>query len=218
MCPAPATEAPAEPPLDWGAYHLNDFDASAFQANGVVADVGCGTGRYLEDLRTNGNRALGIDLDESSLQECRRLGLLVAFGCAEHLPVRTSCLDGVLCKVVIPYTDEDRALAEIARVLKPGAVGHLFYHGAGYYLRYLLVARTWRHRFYGLRTLVNTWLFAVSGRRLPAFLGDTLYQSHRRLAQYYGRKGLRLRHNAEARRFCGLPVFIYHVVEKVAHW
>ena len=159
--------------------------------------------------------AFGIDVDDGLLRECRRQGLRVLKAFAEDLPVRTSSIDGLICKVVIPLTVEDRAVGEIARVLKRGGLGHLCVHGSGYSLRYLLRAPTWKLRFYGMRTLINTWLYATSGLRLPGFLGDTLYQSERRLAKYYRKTGLRLSRRTETRRFLGLPVFIYHTVEKV---
>lgn len=204
------------PAVNWSPYFLADFSFCALPVRGIVADIGCGRGTELEGLGGNDCSAFGIDVDEGALLECRSRGLRVLRAHAEQLPVRTACLDGAVCKVVVPYTDESRVLSEIARVLKPGGVGHFSYHGAGYYLRYLLAGRTLALRFYGLRTLFNTWLYALSGRRLPGLFGDTIYQSRRRLAKHYGNAGLRLRQNREAKTFYGWPVFIYHVVEKAA--
>jgi SAM-dependent methyltransferase len=204
--------------VNWGPYFLADFSFSALPVRGIVADIGCGRGTELEGLEANDCSAFGIDVDEGALLECRSRGLRVLRAHAEELPMRTACLDGAVCKVVLPYTDESRALTEIARVLKPGGVGHFSYHGAGYYLRYLLEGRTWAFRLYGLRTLFNTWFFALSGRRLPGFLGDTIYQSSGRLAKHYRNAGLRLRQNREAKTFYGWPVFMYHVVERGPDW
>lgn len=200
--------------MNWTPYFRTDFSFSALPVRGLVADVGCGGGTELEGLRRHGLSSVGIDLDDRSLAECRNRGLRVLKARAEQLPMKTSCLDGAVCKVVLPYTDESRALAEIARVLKPGGVGHLCYHGAGYYVRYLVAAENWKFRVYGLRTLLNTWVYSLSGRRLPGFLGDTIYQSRRRLGRHYRGSGLLLRRTAEAKTFWGWPVFIYHVVEK----
>ena len=69
-------------------------------------------------------------------------------------------------------------------------------------------------RVYGLRTLVNTWAYATTGRRLPGFFGDTLYQSERRLTRYYRQHGLVLRRRTESKSFLGRPVFLYHTLEK----
>jgi hypothetical protein len=133
------------------------------------------------------------------------------------MPFRGQAFDGVVCKVVVPYTDEARVLVEIARLLKPAGAARVCCHGAGYYLRYLLCHTSdWKFRIYGLRSLVNTWVYALLGKRLPGFVGDTLYQSRRRLRNYYRACHLRLVEEHPSPTFLGFPVFIYHVVEKVA--
>ena len=133
---------------------------------------------------------------------------------AEEIPLESAAVDGVVCNVVLPYTDERRTIREIGRILKDAGVGVCCYHGIGYYLRYMLAGTSWKFRFYGLRALVNTWLYAVTGMRLPGFLGDTLYQSRRRLTRYYRESHLRLRQTHRSRTFLGCPVFIYHTIQK----
>ncbi len=158
--------------------------------------------------------ALGLDLDRELLLKCRQHGLTVFQGRAEEMPIKAGSIDGLLCRVALPYTDEAPVLAEIGRVLKAGGVGRLCSVGAGYYARYFLLGQTWRLRFYGLRTLVNTWFYAASGRRLPGFWGDTTYQSIRRLGRYYDDNDLRLVKEEAAKTFWGFPVFIYHLIRK----
>ncbi len=116
-------------------------------------------------------------MDRELAARGRAAGYAVSRAKAEALPFRDGTLDGLVCKVVIPYTDEARAIAEVARVLRPGAVAHVSYHGLGYYLRYLFMDKNWKRRVYAARVLVNTAVYAITGRRLPGFLGDTLYQS-----------------------------------------
>ena len=108
-------------------------------------------------------------------------------GRAEKLPFENATFDGVICKGVIPFTAPASAFREIACVLKPGAVAQFCYLSSGFHLRYLLMGPDgWlRHRLYGLRTLINTWLFEAADRVLPRFLGDTTYQSQRRVRKYY---------------------------------
>jgi hypothetical protein len=115
---------------------------------------------------------------------------------------------------VIPYTDEQLAIAEIGRVLAPGGVAVLYLHGIGYSLRYLLRPDIWKRSVYAAKTIVNTVVYRVVRRRLPGFLGDTLFQSERRLGRCYLSAGLRLESTIPSRRFVGLPVFISHVVRK----
>ena len=114
----------------------------------------------------------------------------------------------------VPDHDPEEVAAEIARVLAPGGTARLSYHGLGYSLRYLIADRNWKRRVYGLRTIANTWVYRITGARLPGFWGDTIYQDRRRLERYYTASGLTLVDEHPAATFAGAPVFIYHVVRK----
>jgi SAM-dependent methyltransferase len=115
---------------------------------------------------------------------------------------------------VLPFTDEDQAFAEIARVLRPGGRLEAYYIGAGFALRDLLVNSDVRKRYYGLRSLINSVMTGVAGRKLPGKYGDTVYVTHRRLAELYARHGLILRAHTPSPSFLGQPVFIYHSAER----
>jgi len=141
-------------------------------------------------------------------------GIPVIIAAAESLPFRGESCHGILCKVVLPYTDERRAITEIARVVAKGGVAVVYLHGLGYSLRYLLKPDTWKRSVYAARTIFNTMVYRLSGRRLPGFLGDTIFQSDGRLRRYYRSAGLTLESAIQARRFLGQPVFIGHVVRK----
>jgi SAM-dependent methyltransferase len=197
-------------------YVLSDYSFVRFPPGARVLDLGCGDGLELAGLSSHGATAIGVDPYWPSLKECRRQQLRVAQARAEELPIRNLSLDGVLCKGVVPYTDEQRAFSEINRVLKSGAPAYCVYLGAGYYLRYFLYWHYWKYNFYGLRVLLNTWLFTLTGLKLPGFLGDTVYQTRRQVARYYKRNGLELVSDVPARTFLGFPVFIYQAVRKVA--
>jgi SAM-dependent methyltransferase len=200
--------------LSWQKYLLQDWTFASIAPGGVVVDVGCGDGRQLQEVQRWQSLGIGIDVDAAALAHCRQASLRVARARAEQMPIRTEAVDGLLCKVVLPYTDESGVVREIARVLRPGGGARLSGHGAGYYLRYLVSGPSWKYRVYAVRALLNTWLYAASGRRLPGFAGDTVYQSDRRLRSYYSRNGLSLVGTGPAPRFLGLPVFIYHSVRK----
>jgi ubiquinone/menaquinone biosynthesis C-methylase UbiE len=137
-------------------------------------------------------------------------GFQAICGAAEDLPVESESFDGVVCKVVLPYTDERKAIAEWARVLRPGGRVRAAYHGAGYYLRCIETGPDFLFRLYGIRSLVNTWWYALTDRRLPGFIGDTIYQSTKRLIQYYAEFGLALERETPAPTYRRKPVFIYH--------
>jgi SAM-dependent methyltransferase len=180
----------------WSRYILYDYSFSDFSPVTCVVDVGCGRGAQLEQVVGRGCRAIGVDLDGEALAVCARQGLAVVRARAEALPFRTGSLGGLICKVVLPYTDEARALGEFARVLAPHGTAFVCSHGPGYYLRYLLGSPLWKERFYGLRAIVNTCLYAV------------------RLDRAYRRLGLRLVEDTRSPSFMGLPVFIYQKLER----
>jgi SAM-dependent methyltransferase len=185
-----------------------------YPPGGIVLDIGCGEGAQLSALREAGRQAIGLDLAPEAVRASRAIGHPVIIAGAERLPVRSECCHGILCKVVLPYTDERRAIAEIGRVLGTGGVALLYFHGLGYSLRYLLKPDIWKRSVYAARTIVNTLVYRLCGTRLPGFLGDTIFQSDRRLRRYYGQAGLTLEATIPSRRFLGQPVFIGHVVRK----
>jgi SAM-dependent methyltransferase len=200
----------------WSAYLSSPPEMSHYQPGGTVLDVGCGNGEQLTRLRAAGCRAIGLELAPEAARTCRTMGHSVIIARAEKLPFRSNSCHGVLCKVVIPYTDERLAIEEIGRVLAPGGVAVLYLHGLGYSLRYLVKPEPdlWKLSLYAARTIVNTAVYRLLGRRLPGFLGDTLFQSEARMRGYYRAGGLRLESGAHSARFLGQPVFITHVIRK----
>lgn len=198
----------------WEAYTLPDTQAN-FEPGAVVIDVGCGNGKELKQLAERGCVAIGLDVDASALADCRRANLPVVLAPAEHMPLRARAFDGLICNVAIPYTDESQVIQEIGRILKAGARGYMCYHGFGYFFRYVVAGPSFRMRFYGVRSILNTWYYRLIGNRLPGFWGDTLYQTRARLLKYYQRDGLKLVESRTGKKFLGLPVFIYDLVVKV---
>ena len=202
-------------PREWGPFVLSEYDFSDFAQGAFVLDVGCGEGTQLLRLEQRGCVSLGLDLAISPLLRCRQRNLPVVRARAEALPIRTGKLDGIICKVALPYTEERLVVREFARVLKPGGRAFLSCHAAGYYVRYFTFSPSAKRLVYSARTFLNTWWYALTGRRLPGFLGDTVYQSRRRLRLYYRENALQLTSDQPAPNYLGLPVFLYHQVSKV---
>ena len=199
----------------WADFIRQDFSYDDFAPGSRVLDVGCGGGEQLERLRRAGFDAVGVEPSAEQVDALVARGLNAICGVAEQLPVESQSFDGIVCKVVLPYTDERKAIAEWARVLRPGGRVRASYHGAGYYLRYLMDGPGLAHRVYATRSLVNTWWYALTERRLPRFVGDTLYQSAKRLGEYYREFGFVLERETPSPRFGGKPVFIYHELRRV---
>jgi SAM-dependent methyltransferase len=199
---------------EWAGYIAEDFRFGDYPAGSRVLDIGFGMGEQMRALANRGCHGFGLEVDPDLVARGRADGRSVCRAQAEALPFGSGGFDGVICKVVVPYTDEARAIGEIARVLRPGGIARVSYHGLGYFLRYLLADPDWKRRIYGARTIANTALYRATGQRLPGFWGDTLYQSERRLRRYYDEAGLELVEQRPPARFAGAPVFIYHVLTK----
>jgi len=108
---------------------------------GKVLDVGCGSGAFLKELRDMGFDVTGVDISQGMLAASRkRLGVeghksirvhLVP-GDIECLPFQREEFDLVICIGVVGYLFQDeQALSEIYRVLKPG--GHLLIYLSNVY-------------------------------------------------------------------------------------
>jgi ubiquinone/menaquinone biosynthesis C-methylase UbiE len=109
---------------------------------GRVLDIGCGAGQQLRPFVGDG-RVVGIGIDTSPQTGVAGRHLFardeprarVAFvrGTAEQLPFADATFDLVVCRLVLPYTDNKLALAEMARVLRPQGALLLKFHHARFY-------------------------------------------------------------------------------------
>jgi SAM-dependent methyltransferase len=114
------------PPID-----LHDIVKRFFIANGVTADIGCGSGREVAWLNANGFPAKGFDASEGLLTEARRRYRLLGFAHAELpnlLGIAASTFDNVLCETVIMHLDHAQIAPSVRRMLeitKPGGILYL---------------------------------------------------------------------------------------------
>jgi SAM-dependent methyltransferase len=201
----------------WKRQFLEVEIPNSLPPNTLILDAGCADGKEMRTLKAHGYRTIGFDVDWGALELCRDHGKHVFLARAEEIPLTTGCLGALTSTVVIPLTDEALVLREFSRVLKTGGLAYLSYHGWPYYVRHLLAKSSgWKLRVYAARALLNSWWYAVTGQRLPGFLGDTLYQSPRRLAKYYRRYGLTLVRQWPAQTFMGKLVFFFHIVKKTS--
>lgn len=194
-------------------WHSEHFKRS-FAPGGFVVDVGCGHGWMLGELRRRGYRGIGTEVADELVEATRAGGNDAVLAPAEALPLESASADGVVLAGVLPFTDEEKAFSEIARVLRPGGRLEAYYLGPGFGLRDLLLGRNWRERYMGARALTNTLLMLLVGRKLPGRLGKAVYATHGRLAAFYKRHGLVLNTHTPSPTFLGLPVFIYHSVDR----
>ena len=151
-------------------------DVGALEINRVL-DIGCGIGQALYHLAVSrGASGVGIDISALGLRMGReffathlpeaRVAFVRALG--ESLPFEPDSFDLVHCGLALPYMDNARAFAEVARVLRPGGLFLLKIHHARYYLR-----RFWREG-----VTAGDILAAIHGGRVLA--AGTLYHLVRR--------------------------------------
>ena len=87
-----------------------------------VLDVACGNGLSSEPLAQRGLSITGIDTSEPMLEKARARIPQAEFvrGNAESLPFGRAEFHGAICAQAIHWMDQDKALAEMSRVVRPG--------------------------------------------------------------------------------------------------
>jgi SAM-dependent methyltransferase len=92
-----------------------------------VLEIGCGTAATLSMLAKEGYQVAGLDMSTDAQQFAAERSIPVAIGSADALPYPDHQFDVVLLLDVIEHIAEDTvALAEAARVLRPGGIVVLF--------------------------------------------------------------------------------------------
>lgn len=96
--------------------------------NAVVADIGTGTGFLAEGLAPRAAKVYGFDASNEMLQVARRnlagfSNVELKQSAGDSLPLPDGSLDGVFANMYLHHAaDPLAAIAEMARVLKPGGV------------------------------------------------------------------------------------------------
>jgi arsenite methyltransferase len=93
------------------------LDRLDLAAGARVADVACGDGATLRRLERRGLLGIGVDVEPRAVVRAGR----AVVGDAHALPLATSAYDAVVCECAVSTFDDPlRALAEMARVVRPG--------------------------------------------------------------------------------------------------
>lgn len=89
----------------------------------VLVDLACGAGLLAPHVEGLGYRHVGLDITESALKQAREHGVTPVRADVLHLPLPDSVADVVAAGEILEHvTDLPRAVAEAARVLRPGGV------------------------------------------------------------------------------------------------
>jgi ubiquinone/menaquinone biosynthesis C-methylase UbiE len=98
---------------------------------GDSLDAGMGPGRLLAQLAGRGWTVSGLDASAEMVSAARRrlpdAAPRLEHGSIESLPFQSSSFDVVVATGVLEYSEVERALAELARVLRPGGRALLSY-------------------------------------------------------------------------------------------
>ncbi|WP_395061857.1 class I SAM-dependent methyltransferase [Paraburkholderia silvatlantica] len=151
-----------------------------------IIDVGCGQGKSFRLLAEafRPRRIVGVDYHEASLElaaraarTCRekmqtQTGFELLHGDCASLPLPTASADIVFCHQTFHHlVEQERALAEFHRVLKPGGV-LLFAESTEAYIRSWVIRLLFRHPMHvqksanGYLEMIRTAGFHFSGRNV----------------------------------------------------
>lgn len=87
----------------------------------VALDLGCGVGANLPVLHALAREVIAVDASPEAIRWCHRRGLTsVRLGDATAIELADHSVDLVTCLDVLEHVDDERAMAEIRRVLRPG--------------------------------------------------------------------------------------------------
>lgn len=97
------------------------LDDLALPARAAILDVGCGSGRTLDELRAYGTVA-GLDPSPMAVAAAQARGHDARLATAEAAPFPAHSFDLVTCLDVLEHTPDDRrTLSELLRLCRPGA-------------------------------------------------------------------------------------------------
>jgi len=108
---------------------LRAFEALSPFPDGVVVDLGCGQGAYVNELAKRFDRVIGIDVLATVLDDARLHALEnVEFHCGslEEIPLEPESVDAAFLVEVLDHVNSvERSLAELRRVLRPRAKAYI---------------------------------------------------------------------------------------------
>jgi radical SAM superfamily enzyme YgiQ (UPF0313 family)/ubiquinone/menaquinone biosynthesis C-methylase UbiE len=108
------------------------FDQAQIKGNEVVLDVATGTGLVAKQFKGKVKELIGLDISPDMTEQAKEnVDRLIIASVENKIPLEDKSVDVVICRQGLQFVNLDRALPEIAKVLKPkGRV--VFTHLAAY--------------------------------------------------------------------------------------
>lgn len=153
-----------------------------------LLDLGCGPGMLTRDLAKMGYRGTGLDASpamiEHSSQQALAQGISDSWtyqlGDVEKVPFPDASFDGAVCSGVIDYVPtDDKLLAEVARVLKPGGRCLLCFTNKFGYTVSLSTPIYWLKKIPGMTYLASRLRSILVGGNQGAMEFNFLPRKHR---------------------------------------
>jgi SAM-dependent methyltransferase len=166
-----------------------------------VLDVGCGAGQELLPFAKDA-LCVGVDVSPEAAVVGRRIfgemnrahRVIFVQGTAEALPFHADTFDAVICRLALPYTDNARALAEVARVLRSDGSFLLKIHHARYYLHKLwsgLKVLDVMSMIHAARVFVSGLIYHATGKQVRTrLISQETFQTEWMLRRELARCGL----------------------------
>ncbi len=109
------------------------LEAAGKRKSGTALVDGCGVGMYLDHMQEPFASVIGLDIEFERLIEAKTQAEKVVNGVGETLPFPSNHFDFILSHEVLEHVNNDQAaIREIVRVLRPGGRLVLFCPNRGY--------------------------------------------------------------------------------------
>jgi len=159
-------------PSFWSSKSLVDSERLQLKPGQRLLDVGCGTGVDLQKLFArygNGVNLYGVDPSEDMLKQvpegfAKNKNVHLDRATALELPYSSSYFDFVTCSLVLHHlqeADQQKALQEMRRVLKPGGVVLIKDWGRPRNVFGRFIAWLWHNHAYVSKSASKDWLMAL---------------------------------------------------------
>jgi ubiquinone/menaquinone biosynthesis C-methylase UbiE len=182
------------------------FDAAKDVPKGRVLDLGCGPGQDLISfLKQSDSVCVGIDIGEElgrvAVPYFSERGFAdrahFVRGGGEDLPFADQSFNLVLCRVALPYMDNRKTIAEVARVMAPGATFLLTTHAPPFYFAMIaerLKTLDIKQLAYPVLCLLAGAWHSLTGNQLSGGIwdGKEIFQTRGFLDRELGKHGLKI--------------------------